>query len=202
MSSAHTLADAVVWVCWGGVGVIWAGGAIYNAARSRHTRKRSSASSLWMVVAIPAWLVARRVIGVDVLSLHEEPETVRLVDAVLLVVATGFTLWARIALGTMWSSSPVAKEGHVLHTAGPYAVTRHPIYTGILAMLIASAVALDFGAWLYILILVLIFFELRIRDEERLLTEAFPREYDAYRRRVPRLVPGLRLFSRPLAGSS
>lgn len=201
MPTAHALVETVVLICWGVLAVVWIGGAVYNAGRTPHARKRSFGSSIWMVVAIPAWLVGRRVIGADALSLHDEPGVLRLVGAVLLVVSTGFTLWARLALGTMWSSSPVAKEGHVLHTTGPYALMRHAIYTGTLAMLISSAIALDFGAWLYVLVLVLIFFELRIRDEERLMREAFPAEYERYRRRVPQLVPGLRLRSRPLAGS-
>jgi protein-S-isoprenylcysteine O-methyltransferase Ste14 len=75
---------------------------------------------------------------------------------------------------------------------GPYAVTRHPIYTGVLGMLLGTAVALGFGAWLYVFVLVLVFFELRIRTEERLLNEVFPGAYEDYRRRVPGLIPGLR----------
>jgi protein-S-isoprenylcysteine O-methyltransferase Ste14 len=201
MPSAQTLADTVVWICWGVFAVVWVGGALYNARRAPHTQRRSFGSSVWMLVAIPAWFFARRALGAHSLSLHEEPDAVRLSGAALLVVATGFTLWARIVLGTMWSSAPVAKESHILHTEGPYAVTRHPIYTGILGMLFASAIALDFGAWLYVLVLVVVFFELRIRDEERLLNEAFPGAYEEYRRRVPQLIPGLRLRSRPLAGS-
>jgi protein-S-isoprenylcysteine O-methyltransferase Ste14 len=201
MPTAHALVETMVLICWGVLAAVWIGGAVYNAGRTPHARKRSFGSSIWMVAAIPALLVGRRVIGGDVLSLHDEPDVLRLVGVALLIVSTGFTLWARLALGTMWSSSPVAKEGHVLHTTGPYAVTRHPIYTGILGMLISSAVALDFGAWLCVLALVLIFFELRIRDEERLMREAFPGEYDRYRRLVPQLVPGLRLRSRPLVGS-
>ena len=118
----------------------------------------------------------------------------RAFGAVLLIVATGFTLWARIALGTMWSSSPVAKERHVLRTEGPYAVTRHPIYTGILGMVLGSAVVLNFGAWVWVFVLLVVFFELRIRSEELLLSEAFPGAYDDYRRRVPQLIPGLRLL--------
>jgi protein-S-isoprenylcysteine O-methyltransferase Ste14 len=94
----------------------------------------------------------------------------------------------------MWSSTPVARENHVLRTDGPYAVTRHPIYTGILGMLLGTAVALGFGAWLYVFVLVVVFFELRIRSEEKLMSEAFPGAYDEYRRRVPQLIPGLRLL--------
>lgn len=193
--SFHTVVDAVVIVCWGLFAVVWIGGAIDNARRAPRARRRSFGSAGWMLVALPFSLLARRVLGVESLSLRAEPDAVRVFGAVLLVVATGFTLWARIALGTMWSSSPVAREGHVLHTEGPYAVTRHPIYTGILGMVLGSTVALDFGVWVWVFVLVVVFFELRIRSEERLLSEAFPGAYEEYRRRVPQLIPGLRFLS-------
>jgi protein-S-isoprenylcysteine O-methyltransferase Ste14 len=195
MPSEHAVVDAVAWICWGVVIAVWIGGALYNVRRTPHARERSVGSAGWMLVAIPVWLLVRRVLGVDPLSFRNEPGAVRIVGAGLLVVATVFTLWARLALGTMWSSHPVAKERHVLHTEGPYAVTRHPIYTGLLGMLVASAIAFDFGAWLYILALVAVFFELRIRAEERLLGDAFPGAYEEYRRRVPQLIPGLRRVS-------
>jgi protein-S-isoprenylcysteine O-methyltransferase Ste14 len=38
----------------------------------------------------------------------------------------------------MWSAAPAVKEGHQLRTTGPYAVTRHPIYTGIPGMMLGS----------------------------------------------------------------
>jgi protein-S-isoprenylcysteine O-methyltransferase Ste14 len=195
MPSSHTLADVAVWICWGLFAVVWVGGALFNAWRAPHARRRSFGSSAWMLLAIPTWLVVRRVLGIDALSFRAEPDVVRLLGAAVLVVATGFTLWARVVLGTMWSSSPIARESHVLRTGGPYAVTRHPIYTGILGMLLGTTIALDFGTWLYVLVLVVVFVELRIRDEERLLSEAFPAAYAEYRRCVPQLIPGLRLLS-------
>jgi protein-S-isoprenylcysteine O-methyltransferase Ste14 len=201
MPSSHTLTDVAVWVCWGLFGVVWAGGALYNARRAPHARRRSFRSSLWLLAAIGAWLVVRRVLGVEAVAWHAEPEALRLLGAALLVLATGFTVWARVALGTMWSSAPVAKEGHVLRTDGPYAITRHPIYTGVLGMLLATAIALGFGSWCYVVALVFVFFELRIRDEEQLLNEAFPAAYEEYRRRVPQVIPGARLRSRRAVGA-
>jgi protein-S-isoprenylcysteine O-methyltransferase Ste14 len=49
-----------------------------------------------------------------------------------------FTLWARFSLGTMWSVAPKVKGDHQLRTHGPYAVTRHPIYTGLLGMMLGA----------------------------------------------------------------
>jgi protein-S-isoprenylcysteine O-methyltransferase Ste14 len=178
MPSGNTLVDAVVWTCWGLFVAVWIGGALYFGRRATRVRKRSFRSAGWYLLVISLWLIIRALLGVDALSLDEEPEAIRLLGAVLLVVSTGFTLWARIVLGSMWSSSPVARECHVLRTDGPYAVTRHPIYTGILGMLLGTAVALSFGVWLYVFALVVVFFELRIRTEERLLSEVFPGTYE------------------------
>jgi protein-S-isoprenylcysteine O-methyltransferase Ste14 len=196
--SLVTVVEAVVWVCWGVFVVVWVGGALYNVRRAPRVRRRSLRSSAWMLGAIAAWLVVRRVLGVETLSFRDESGAIRLLGVTLLLGATAFAVWARFALGAMWSSSPVAKQDHVLHTNGPYGVTRHPIYTGILGMLLGTAFALDFGAWLYVFALVIVFFELRIHSEEQLLGETFPGAYEEYRRRVPQLIPGIRRLSRPL----
>src|SRR5262245_850000 len=146
MPSKHALIDAVVAICWVAFALVWIGGALYNVRRSPRVRRRSLRSSAWLLLAIAIWLLVRRVVGVDRLSYLGEPDAVRGLGAALLVVATGFTIWARVELGTMWSSTPVARENHVLRADGPYAVTRHPIYTGILGMLLATAVVLGFGS--------------------------------------------------------
>ena len=110
----------------------------------------------------------------------------------LLLAATAFTLWARVVLGTMWSMDAVAKQGHELRTDGPYAVTRRPIYTGMLGMLLGSVLLAGAGRALLLVPVGLVFFEVKLHLEERLLSEAFPQDYARYRRRVPQLVPGLR----------
>ena len=104
-----------------------------------------------------------------------------------------FTWWARIHLGRLWSGSITRKEGHRVIDTGPYAVVRHPIYTGLIFALFASAIAvatlgalagaalIAFGLWL------------KARMEERFLTAELGADaYGAYRRRVPMLVPGFR----------
>ncbi len=43
-----------------------------------------------------------------------------------------FAIWARLTLGSNWSGRATVKADHELVTDGPYAVARHPIYTGLL----------------------------------------------------------------------
>ena len=91
----------------------------------------------------------------------------------------------------MWSSTVVAKEAHELRTDGPYAITRHPIYSGMLAMLAGSALLGGLGRWAPALVVGIVVVVVKAHLEERLMDETFPAEYERYRRQVPQLIPGL-----------
>lgn len=179
-------------VCWLVFGVVWLVGWVVNLRRAPRVRRRLWMLSPTVVIVVLAVLVGRfapkelfrpltyRAVWLDVLAL------------VLLVVSTAFTVWARLYLGTMWTSQPVVKEGHQLRTDGPYAVTRHPIYTGLLGMLVATVILNGLGFWLVVLVVGVLFADAKIRAEERLLSEEFGQRYAEFRHRVPRLVPGPR----------
>src|SRR5260370_38982050 len=51
-----------------------------------------------------------------------------------------FAVWARLALGANWSGMVTIKTNHQLIRRGPYRWIRHPIYTGMLTALLATAV--------------------------------------------------------------
>jgi protein-S-isoprenylcysteine O-methyltransferase Ste14 len=191
-STWHTVADVGIGVCWGTFAVVWLVGALYNAWRAPTVRTRRMGNLRWLVGAAAAWAVLRLVPGSDWDRLSLHASWIRLPGLALLVAATALTIWARFSLGTMWSANVVAKEGHELRTDGPYGIVRHPIYAGILGMLLGSAVLDGFGLWTLALIgggaLVL----LKMRAEEGLLSDVFPGDYERYRRRVPALIPSLR----------
>ena len=113
--------------------------------------------------------------------------------ALLTLAGLSFTWWARIHLGRLWSGTITRKQGHRVIDTGPYALVRHPIYTGLIFALFATAIAearisaligaalIAFGLWL------------KARIEERFLTAELGAEvYGAYGRRVPMLIPGIR----------
>jgi protein-S-isoprenylcysteine O-methyltransferase Ste14 len=113
-----------------------------------------------------------------------EASWVRVLGLVVLVASTVFTLWARFSLGTMWSVAPKVKGDHQLRTHGPYAVTRHPIYTGLLGMMLGATLLSGIGQWIVLVPIGLIVFEVKIRMEEHLMVATFPDEYPRYRRQV------------------
>jgi protein-S-isoprenylcysteine O-methyltransferase Ste14 len=110
----------------------------------------------------------------------------------VLVIALGlaFSWWARIHLGSLWSSRITKKADHQVIESGPYGIVRHPIYTGILLAILATTAAKGTVLGLAGLLIITFGFWLKARLEERWLCKELPPEaYDAYRRRVPMLVP-------------
>jgi protein-S-isoprenylcysteine O-methyltransferase Ste14 len=110
---------------------------------------------------------------------------------VLAVLGFALTWWARIHLGRFWSSAVTLKAEHSLIRSGPYAFTRHPIYTGLLLASFATALALGGVVRLAGVGLILIGLILKLREEERFLERAFGVAYKEYRRKVAALVPGV-----------
>lgn len=98
-------------------------------------------------------------------------------------------LWARKTLGGNWSSRVVIKEGHELVQRGPYAYVRHPIYSGLLLMILALVI--NNGRLALVMAFAIIVFGLyfKARQEEKLLTEHFPEAYPKYKAKVKALIP-------------
>jgi protein-S-isoprenylcysteine O-methyltransferase Ste14 len=110
---------------------------------------------------------------------------------VLLVLASLIFVTAAVrTLGKQWSLQARVLEHHELVRRGPYRIVRHPIYTGMSGMLIASS--LVHGHWLGLVIASVVYYlgtVMRIRSEEKLLREQFASEYDDYARQVPAFIP-------------
>ena len=183
--------------CWGTVVIVWLTGALYNA---RHApRDRIRAESRPVTLGAASFLVCSVVVFFGrgfAQSLVVDVAWVQFLGFAVLVGSPAFALWARFSLGTSWSVGAEVGGDRRLRTGGPYAVTRHPIYTGLLGMLLGSALLGGLGQGILLVVAGLIVFEVKIAMEERLLLAIFPDEYPGYRERVPQLVPGLRLLNR------
>lgn len=109
----------------------------------------------------------------------------------LLVAAAGVGLavWAKLALGRWFSGTFGVKRGHELVTAGPYGVTRHPIYTGIILTVVAGGLVWNSLLTLALGLLLAVPFFFHTVYEETLFEAHFGAAYRDYQERVPRLVP-------------
>ena len=100
-----------------------------------------------------------------------------------------FAVWARAHLGRNWSRSVTIKEDHQLIVTGPYAIARHPIYTGILAGFFGMAIAMTQVRGLVAFLLVFFILWFKLRMEEQWMRNQFGDSYATYSRRVAALVP-------------
>jgi protein-S-isoprenylcysteine O-methyltransferase Ste14 len=108
----------------------------------------------------------------------------------LVPVGFAFAWWARVVLGRYWSANVARKDDHRIIEAGPYALVRHPIYTGIILSGFATAFERGTALALAGAALLAVSFFIKARMEEGFLrNELGPAAYDAYRARVPMLVP-------------
>ncbi|MCX7359554.1 MAG: isoprenylcysteine carboxylmethyltransferase family protein [Alphaproteobacteria bacterium] len=108
----------------------------------------------------------------------------------LAVLGLGFTWAARLHLGPLWSSTSAPCEDHRIVDTGPYGVVRHPVYSGLLLVVGATAVEsgrLEAVAGALLLVAAI---SLRAKLEERFLRRDLGDDaYTSYRRRVPMLIP-------------
>jgi protein-S-isoprenylcysteine O-methyltransferase Ste14 len=118
-------------------------------------------------------------------------ESVRWLGVVLYTVGGALRLWPVFVLGNRFSGLVAIQPGHMLVTSGVYGVIRHPSYLGLLVNSLGWALAFRSGVGILLTALTIPPLLARIRAEEKLLRTHFGDEYDAYRARTWRLIPGL-----------
>ena len=92
-------------------------------------------------------------------------------------------------LGRHWGMPMTLREAPELVTWGPYAYVRHPIYTGLAAMMIGTTLVYPLGIlWCAVMIPYMIF---GARREESDMERLFPEVYPPYKQRSKMLVPFL-----------
>ena len=177
----------VIWIAWV---VSWIAASFWSG----RTAKRVTTSETWIyriIIFAGALLIApwtARALGESPIWQIGDYGACALVGVML--VGLALTWWARMQLGRLWSSAITRKEEHRLVETGPYALVRHPIYTGIITALLATAATQATLLALLGAVLIAIGLWVKARTEERfLLAELGPDAYESYRRRVPMLIP-------------
>jgi len=118
-------------------------------------------------------------------------DALRWFGVALFVFGAWVRLWPVAVLGDLFSGLVAIQPGHRLVTDGPYATIRHPSYLGLLLYSLGWALAFRSGLGVLIVLLFIPPLVARIHSEERLLASEFGAEYEAYRRKTWRMIPGL-----------
>jgi protein-S-isoprenylcysteine O-methyltransferase Ste14 len=118
-------------------------------------------------------------------------DAVRWIGVTLFAIGGALRLWPVYVLGNRFSGLVAIQPGHALVTTGIYSLIRHPSYLGLLISSLGWGLAFRSGVGVLLAALLVPPLVARIQAEERLLRSQFGAEYDAYRARTSRLIPGV-----------
>ena len=171
--------------CWIAFFAVWLALSLAGVRGRRQYSGRRSALRLVLVVAFV--IAIRYGDRVPATIFGGVTADVAAVGSALCVIGVAFVIWARVTLGRNWGMPMTLHERPELVTSGPYAYVRHPIYTGVLAMFIGTALVHPLAAAPSVLLLA--YFLFSARREERDMERQFPETYPAYKKRSKMLVP-------------
>jgi protein-S-isoprenylcysteine O-methyltransferase Ste14 len=137
----YPLALNIISGCWILFAVIWLVAAFWTK-RSVYQESRVQRLGYVIPLLVGGYLVFKGRRLSDPLDLRVIPHVDALAwtGVVLCIAGLAFCVWARFTLGRNWSGVVTLKGGHELITEGPYALVRHPIYTGLLTMFVATVI--------------------------------------------------------------
>jgi protein-S-isoprenylcysteine O-methyltransferase Ste14 len=121
------------------------------------------------------------------------PEWWRITVSICLFLLACLLSWTSArALRRQLRLDAAVSANHELIRRGPYRLVRHPIYTSMLCLLLATGLLIS--PWYLFLLSILTFLagtEIRMRIEDKLLAVRFGEQFKEYQRNVPRLIPFL-----------
>ena len=120
-----------------------------------------------------------------------DADAIRWVGVFLFAAGGALRIWPVFVLGHRFSGLVAIQPGHSLMTSGVYSLIRHPSYLGLLVESLGWALAFRSGIGVLLTALSIPLFLTRIRAEESLLRSEFGHDYDVYRDRTWRLIPGV-----------
>jgi len=167
---------------------VWAIGALQASPAVRRQSSRSRVGHILLLTAA-ALLMWRRPFGLLGWRFVPHTELAGWIGVGVAVAGIAVAIAARVFLGRNWSGVVTVKKDHELIRRGPYAVVRHPIYSGILLGLLGTAIVVGEVRALIGVALFAIGFRVKSLTEEQFMEEQFGDEYRDYKRRVKALVP-------------
>lgn len=176
-----------VWVATG-IYWIWASRTMKKAQKKEGIQFRVFYMFFWV---IPVVITFFTILPGDFPNqkLYASISVLNWIAFVLALTSLAFMIWSRVVLGKNWSGRIAIKKDHQLITNGPYRFVRHPMYTGFIFAFFWSAVLLGEVRGLISFIILVIGVLMKLRLEEKFVHEAFGQDYQAYSKRVKKIVP-------------
>ena len=166
---------------------------LYAGMKTKMTIRKqnnfSRLSHLFLVISAFALIYEERsAVGFLKQRLFPENDYIKILGLLINLAGIIFAIRARTWLGTNWSATVTVKKDHDLIRSGPYAITRHPIYTGMLFGIVGAAFIVGEIRGFLAVGLFLIAMEIKMATEEKFMKSVFP-SYGDYMKRTKKLIP-------------
>jgi protein-S-isoprenylcysteine O-methyltransferase Ste14 len=187
-----SLLQLLAWIelllCW----ILW-GLAFAKPSRQAKGQKKAvrAPSSRWGIGLVT---VGFAMIWMWVKPRGFEKSVVELILSMVLGPPSVVLAWAAAhELGKQWRYEAALSADHELIQTGPYRIIRHPIYTSMFGMLMATGAACTWWPmWVAGTVFFVIGTEIRVKAEDRLLADRFLQRFESYREHVHAYIPFLR----------
>lgn len=149
-------------------------------------KSRIRDSKVLIVLALGAAFLTKALIGYETV-LHE------------VIEFTGYFLIAICAMGRLYSTAFLGGfKNDKLITHGAFSIVRNPLYFfSLIGMTGIAFISAHIVVMIVLPVAFVVMYHFLIRREEAFLLEAFGKEYEAYMRSTPRLIPNFRLYNAP-----
>jgi protein-S-isoprenylcysteine O-methyltransferase Ste14 len=174
LKTAIDIAWIIFWIYWFA--------SAFGVKKGKASRRRVPLNDL---TALAVLILVRVLRGG---SLAVESPVLGAVGAVVFASGIAVAIWARVHLGKNWGMPMTQKAEPELVTSGPYRFVRHPIYSGLLAAVLGTALVTNLIG-LFIVAILGGYFYYSATVEEKNLTSTFPTAYPRYRNTTKMLIP-------------
>ncbi|MFN8504629.1 methyltransferase family protein [Kouleothrix sp.] len=182
---------------WEIISVSWMIFYVYWTFRAirRHRPRRKAARTFTILnnfalyIGFLLVLLGRSIPGSLSLLFAPQFASIHITGTVFTIVGVSFAIWSRTLLKNNWSRDVAILEDQHFIQSGPYAIVRHPIYTGILFALLGTAlVCSTLGSLLGFAFAITSLWQ-KAHMEEKLLITEFGQQYTNYQHEVRFLIP-------------
>lgn len=122
------------------------------------------------------------------------PAWLQALALLILIIGVGLVAVSALGLGPALTATPVPKDRGALVTTGLFHYVRHPIYTGVILAVVATAIRSGNVITAVVAVVLVVFFRVKSTWEEAKLRQAYP-EYEAYAAATGRFFPRLASLS-------
>lgn len=182
------IANIVIGICWVAFLAAWAVLAMFFGVSGRRNSS-VGARGIRLLLLVVIFIAIQYGVRMPLRPLAGVGGNLATAGAIICVAGVAFAIWARVTLGKNWGMPMTLHENPELVTSGPYRYVRHPIYTGLSAMLIGTSLAYPLAALPCALMIA--YSVVSALREERDMEKQFPEAYPEYKKRSKMLVPFL-----------